>query len=122
MNKLAIAGIFLGSMMIASTAMAQEYSGNPDRFPSIGINLGGGAQTGDSRALNSGSSAIQDVEQSYGALALDVRLPVSDRVTLSGAIGYIGSSFEATETPLLLGQKTETNGVEFNVGVRFYLH
>ncbi|HMX95117.1 MAG TPA: hypothetical protein PKC50_07725 [Elusimicrobiota bacterium] len=122
MNKVAIAGIFLGFTMMALTANAQEYSGNPDRLPSIGINLGGGAQTGDSRAFNSGTSAIQDVEQSYGELSLDVRLPVSDRVTLSGAIGFIGSSFEATETSQLLGQKTETNGVEFNIGVRFYIH
>lgn len=78
---------------------AARFEGNPDKVPSF----------------------KQDLKVNNGRLVLDFRAPVSNSVTLNAAIGLTGSSSEAKETALLLGQKADTNGVSFNVGIRVYL-
>ena len=120
MNKI-ITLIVLLAAPVASL-MAEEYAGNPDRFPSVGLNWAGSAEKGDATVFGTGISAKQDVEVTNGAFVLDLRLPVSNNVTLSGSVASLASSFDAPETPLLLGQKSETTGFAFSVGVRFYIH
>lgn len=106
----------------AASLFAAEHAGNPDRFPSIGINWSGSAEDGDSTVFGGGSSAKQDVEVASGAFVLDLRLPVSSNVTFTAAIGSSATTVEAPETPLLFGQKSETSGLGLSVGVRFYIH
>ena len=117
---------FVALMMLlaAPTASlkAAQFEGNPDRMPSIGLNWAGSAEEGESTVFGGGSSAKQNVEVSNGAFVLDLRLPVSNSVTLSAAIGSSVTTVEAPETPLLFGQKSETDGVGFSLGVRFYIH
>lgn len=113
--------LLVGIFMVASVS-AGEYQGNPDRFPSVGISLIGNAEDGDSTTFGGGASGTQNVEVENGAFVVDLRLPVSDHITFTGAIGTSSTSVDAQETPLLFGQKSETEGVSFSVGVRFYIH
>ena len=120
MKRLTAFVLLLAAPMTNLTA--GEYPGNPDRFPSIGVNFAGAAEDGTSTVSGGSVSARQDVEVSNGAFILDLRLPVSDNLTHLGAIGSHSTTVEAPETPLLFGQKSETEGVSFSVGVRFYIH
>lgn len=117
-KMLAVAVLLLAS---AAAVNAKEFPANPDRFPSVGITLAGAAESGDVRTFGGGASATQSANASHGAFTLDLRLPMSDNVTLSGSISSLRSSFEAPETSMLFGQESETNGAGFSVGVRFYI-
>ena len=116
--KYAIVALMLA---VGSTSWAVEYPGNPDKVPSVGFNFGGIAESGDVTVTDSPNSAKQTIEMTNAHLILDVRVPVSNNVTLNGALGLSGSTSQANETPMLLGQKSESSGLSFNVGVRFYL-
>lgn len=116
-SSLLLLVFFLGGI-----ASAGEYSGNPDRMPSVGLNFAGNAEDGDVTVFGSSASAKQDVKAANAAFIVDLRMPISNSVTITGAIGSIASRFEAPETTLLLGQKSETSGISFSVGIRFYIH
>lgn len=120
MKKIILA--LLVGLISRVTARAEVYEGNPDKMPSIGLNLGGTSESGDSIVKGSGSSATQNMNVSSGHLVLDLRLPVSNSVTLSAAIGSVATKVTADETPLLFGNDTKTNGLAFDVGIRFYIH
>lgn len=113
--------MMIAGLLLAAVGVRAEVEGNPDRFPSIGINYTGAFEDGEGTAYDTGLSASQDIEISHGVLALDLRLPVSGNVTLNGAIGITGTEATANETNLLQGGKQETDGMFVNVGVRFYL-
>lgn len=116
---------FVALVVLLAAPMASlkaEVAGNPDRYPSVGLTWSGSAEDGDSVVFGGGSSAEQDVEVSNGAFVLDLRLPVSDTVTFSAAVGSSATEVEAPETPLLFGQKSKTSGIGFSLGVRFYIH
>lgn len=117
--KSLLVGILLAS---AATCSAAEYKGNPDRLPSIGLTFGGIAETGNATLSSGGASATQPAELSNGHFVLDGRVPVSDRLTLMGSLGYTGSSSDVKETTLLDGQKVDTTGISFSVGLRIYLN
>lgn len=110
------------AVVCGGTAWAEVYEGNPDKMPSIGISAGSGSESGDSKAFGGGASASQDIDLSNRHLALDIRLPVSDSVTLSAAVASTQSKVSFQETPLLFGNNTKTDGYSFDVGVRFYIH
>lgn len=120
MKKLMLMVMLVGLSRV--TARAAVYEGNPDKMPSIGLNLGGVSESGTSKATASGASASQDMTVSSGHLVLDLRLPVSNSVTLSAAIGSVSTTVKAEETPILFGNDGKTSGVSFDVGVRFYIH
>jgi hypothetical protein len=107
---------------MAIRVSAAEYPGNPDRFPSIGLNFAGSAETGDATTFGGGASAKQDLKVSNGALILDLRLPVSNNVTITGGVASIATKIDASETTVLFGSKSDTSGASFNLGVRFYIH
>lgn len=120
MKKFMLALVLVGLSRV--TARAEVYEGNPDRMPSIGLNLGGVSESGNSTVKGGGASAVQDMTVSSGHLVLDLRLPVSNSVTLSAAIGSVSTKVTAEETPILFGNDAKSNGLSFDVGVRFYIH
>lgn len=119
MKKAILAGLFLGMTQVG---MAGEHSGNPDRFPSIGLNYTGTALSGDGTVMASGVSAKQDEDLVMGEFMVDGRFPVSDWITLSAGLGLIGYEFKGEETALLAGGKDELSGVKVNLGIRWYIH
>lgn len=118
-KTIALCGLVFG---LTGMAMAGEFPGNPDRFPSIGVNYTGAFESGDATVKDSGLSATQDAEISRGMLVLDGRLPVSNSFTINAAIGFTGTTTEAQETPLLLGSESDTSGAFINIGLRYYIH
>lgn len=119
MKKMAllIAGILSGSVLNAA-----EFKDNPDRFPSIGVFYQGGSESGDVTFKASGLQASQDIKSSGDSITFDLRLPVSDTITLFGGISSTRSEFSGTETSVLNGQEGQSDGMSFGVGVRFYIH
>lgn len=115
MKVLLCAGIFM------ATPLSAEYKGNPDRFTSIGINYQGYSVNGDITVKGGPLSVTQNANDSGGSFALDVRIPVSNDVTITGNIGYLSSKSTAEETSVLLGQVSKGTGASFGVGIRFYL-
>ena len=113
--------VFVGLMVLAGAVQAGEHPDNPDRFPSIGVFLDGAATSGEAEAKASGFTASQDVESTAGGLTLDLRLPISGRTTLYGAIGFISQTSELSETNLLAGGESDESGVAFRLGARWYL-
>lgn len=120
MNKIMLA-LLVGFMAVVSVR-AEGYEGNPDKIPSIGLNLGGSSESGDSTLKSAGTFASQNMDVTTGHLVLDLRLPVSNSVTLSAAVGSLTTKVTAEETPLLFGNDSKTNGYDFEVGIRFYIH
>ncbi len=121
MKTLNIAGLvsvlLLGVCAIGHT----EHSGNPDRYPSLGLNYTGIAESGDFTTKDSGFSAKQNTTINSGALVLDGRFPVSNSLTLNAAIGLTGTKSQGDETPVVTGSNLKTNGTLINVGIRFYI-
>jgi hypothetical protein len=113
-NIIAAVGILI---LAGSSAWSGEFAGNPDRFPSIGLNYNGISASGESKTL----TFKQDADYSEGNIVADLRLPVSDNFTLNGALGYLTSTAERKESATLNKGEDELSGITFNVGVRYYL-
>jgi len=117
MRRAIMVGLLLGTVTISH---ADWFEYNPDHAPSIGLTYSGAMEDGDATVTDGPISVKQNVDAVSGMLVLDTRVPVSDNLTLHGAIGVTGTEIEATETPDLLGGKTETGGVFFSLGARIY--
>lgn len=100
---------------------AGDYPENPDRMTSIGVNYHGFSHTGTATTVVSPLKANQDIEIEGGTLIADIRLPVSNSTTLNFALGYQGGTTEAKETNLLAGGESDTDGITFTIGARFYI-
>lgn len=120
MKKFMLAVLLVGLSRV--TARAAVYEGNPDKMPSIGLSGGGISQSGDGTVMGGGASASQGMDISSAHVTLDLRLPVSDAVTLSAAVGSVSTKVTAAETGVLFGSESKTSGVAFDVGIRFYIH
>ena len=94
--------LFLATISMGVNAHAAQYPDNPDRFPSLGLHIGGAAESGDATFTDTGLFTKQDVTISTGRLLLDLRLPVSNSITLLGSLGFHGGTVEGKETALLL--------------------
>ncbi|MGQ0644593.1 MAG: hypothetical protein ACT4O3_03780 [Elusimicrobiota bacterium] len=123
MKKLILAvGLAAG---LAASVQAAEWPENPDRFPSVGLNYTGIFQSGDTKYdLIAGGSASQDLSIDENYLVADLRLPVSNRMTLTGGLGFAGFMGELTKNAAAGadGQEQDATGVLVNLGVRFYIH
>ena len=103
-------------------AFAGEFERNPDRFPSIGLTLSLAGESGTATVKQTGFSANQNISSGSGSLVVDLRAPVSNSLTLFGAIGLTGSSLTADETNLLSGQDIRGGGFILSVGIRYYMN
>lgn len=110
----------LAAMLLAPTAgYCWEFPKNPDRFPSLGFNYTGVAETGNIKATNNEG---QDLETKSGALVLDTRMPLSDSFTLYLGIGATSSNIKGKESSSLLANETDTSGGLFTIGGRYYFN
>lgn len=119
-KMLLLACLFFG--IVGVNSKAEEFAQNPDRMPSVGFALASGGESGTFTVRDSGFSAPQDLKTTTRAFVIDARVPVSNSVTLNGAVGFTGTNVDANETNILAGGKTDTSGVSLSIGVRFYLH
>jgi len=112
----------LSIVLVAGTAVAAEYDRNPDRFTSLGLTLNLTGSSGDTTLSSGGLSASQDTASGFAGVEVDVRVPVSQSVTLSGALAVFGSGSEADETAALFKQEVNEGGVSLTVGMRYYFN
>lgn len=124
--------------LLPSTLLAYERQGNPDRFPSVGLNWTSSKATGsysESVAASvfapTGYLASQGLNMSGKVLTADLRMPVSDRFTVYGSYSHLTINSSLPEVPYMgvptgpqpiVGKSSNTSGNSFGVGVRYYIH
>jgi len=109
------------TLLIPMTAWA-EFSDNPDRFASFGISLGLAGESGTAKLTDTGFSAEQDATFGSSDITLDFRAPVSNSVTLFGALSFLGDQQKYDETAQLAGQKLNASGAAIRIGARIYFN
>jgi hypothetical protein len=110
---------------ISSSAHSTEYKENPDRFPSIGLNLGYGSDTGTLSATNGFTSEDQSLYEDFRALNIDGRLPISQNLTFNASLAYSVSRAHGDfiSIPINLGGfDQKISGYGASVGFRYYFH
>lgn len=122
-----------GVMFLAINAMAYEIQGNPDRFPSVGLNYTGTFLKGTGSLAPIPGFIItdeKDLKETAHVGMLDLRLPVNENITLNAGAGYAGRVNERVDASLaqndtaIFGERIKDNlsGPTFNVGARYYFH
>lgn len=101
---------------------AWEYPQNPDRFPSIGLNLSGENGTGDVKYPSMPALGSQDLSGTSSAFILDTRLPLSNSFTLNLALGGTSSELKGDANATFESSKQTMSGGIFNIGVRYYFN
>lgn len=119
MKRLMIVAAIIG---LSSVLRAEEFSGNPDRFPSVGLWVSGGTLKGDDTISAEGLSTKQDVHMNNAALNVDFRVPVSNSLSLMMGASAITSSSKSDETNILTADKTDLDGYSGFLGVRIFIH
>lgn len=121
-NKLMkITLIVVGFMLISLTLKAQEYPRNPDRFPSFGLNYSNSMVKGDSGSVSTSETLVGSENLKVDTIGLDVRIPVSNQITVSAAYEMIDGG--RTSSIRNLSQSfTNLDGYKASFGVRFYLN
>jgi hypothetical protein len=112
----------LAVVLFAGTAFAAEFDRTPDRFTSLGLTVNLTGASGDNTISSGGASASQDTASGLAGLEVDLRVPVSQSVTLSGALAVFGTGSEADETGLLTKQEINEGGVSLTLGMRYYFN
>jgi hypothetical protein len=112
----------LSIVLLTGPAFAAEYDRNPDRFTSLGLTVNLTGSAGDNTVSSGGLSASQDVASGLAGLEVDLRVPVSQSVTLSGALAIFGSGSEADETAVFSKQEVNEGGVSLTLGMRYYFN
>jgi len=108
--------------LCAASAHAWEKKANPDRFTSVGINLTGQSANGIWDTTLRNTLGNQSVKTNASMFVVDLRVPVTNWMTLNTAVGLTSVTLEAEETPYLAGQKVNQSGGMFSVGARFYFN
>lgn len=109
-------------VLAPAIASAMEFERNPDRFPSIGISLGLAGAAGETEFKFAGASAKQDTTFGQSDITLDTVIPVSQSVTIFGALSLLGERDEADETAILDGATTDMSGLGIRLGARIYFN
>lgn len=94
-------------ILLTSPALAWEKRLNPDRFPSIGLELGKGQEPGIPRAGINGNQTNAGTFDFIG----DFKFPVTDAFTMHASFQNIGIN----------NNLSYTEGYRIAVGARIYL-
>ncbi len=100
---------------------AQEYPRNPDRFPSFGVSYSNSMVNGDSGSVAGTTTLIGSENVKADTIGADIRIPVSNQITVSAAYEMINGDRTNTVRNLSQGY-TNLDGYKASFGVRFYLN
>ena len=106
------------AVLLLAAAAAQAETLNPDRFPSVGLNMTRLSLSGDASATVMGSSASEDLTGSATTILADMRYPVSDNWTLTAALG--GHFAHQDGTGSVSTSEASGHGLVTGLGVRYY--
>jgi len=121
MKKL-VAVLGLVTVVSVVNCGAWEYPQNPDRFPSIGLNLTGESMAGEVKSPSFPALGSQDIEGTDSTLVLDTRLPLSNSFTLNIALGGTRNETKYKQTPTQDSAEIKGDGGIFSIGCRYYFN
>jgi hypothetical protein len=111
----------IGSVVFfANTALAARYEQNPDHLPSMGISVGLEGLTGTIDLNPSSPQISQDSLLYRFDVTLDLRMPLSERLTLFGTASFITRIDDVEADPLSSGTQTDEFGGGGRIGLRIY--
>lgn len=128
--------VVLSLLLASSAAWSWEFKNNPDRVPSVGLNYSGTWLSGTGTFDPVPGFVFRtedDLKDRTNQGVADLRLPVSNNLTLSVGGGYVKRSVDRIDTGLLpllnggiavVGDKLsdDFSGPTFNVGARYYFN
>lgn len=125
--KILIAGLILIAPTIAG---AWEVPGNPDRFPSVGLNIGNGELSGPryesdlpGTSLNRNQGGHE--KNFFHSLGADVRVPIHQSVTLSFSYDALDSDnhySRQSNGQSIYETSNNLSGYRYGIGLRLYLN
>ncbi len=108
-------------------AHAWEFSRNPDRFPSVGLNANTARLDGERNNVNLPGTGLQQPFKDSGsldfdAIGADVRLPINDGITLNFTYDRLTYGSNLVRDGNVYQQKDHFSGNRFGFGIRVYLN
>jgi len=124
MKKIIMASLL---MLLTPLIHAWECPRNPDRFPSLGLNISTAKLTGDKNYVNNpglpNPQPFKDSgHQDFDSVGADVRLPVTDGLTFSVSYDQISANGDYTRDQNIFKQSDNFDGYRVGVGVRMYFN
>lgn len=107
--------LLLSLMCIFGTAYAYEQPGNPDRYPSVGLNWDRNHVKTEYEFA--GLKQEDFTKETSNAFIADFRLPMSAWFTVNVHGGYL-----KTQNDIFTGEEVGGNGYNVGIGVRVYIH
>ncbi len=134
MKRALLLFVVMGLSSVAHAISGWEYTGNPDRFPSLGLSYNRTILDGKYYAdtYNNTWNVTNGNTFEGSNVVIDGRFPLSDYLTLSVGGGYsaldlntrdntvanIGGTLYQYNVPI----KNSMTGYNVNVGIRWYIH
>lgn len=118
---------FIVVLLAASSAQAWEFRDNPDRFPSVGVNVAASSLKGDKREVDGPGGSLERARTGSASLCshwvgLDVRLPINSVMTLNFYGDSINTEDNFTRDFNVYHETTGLNGYHYGAGIRFYMN
>ena len=116
------------SLVLAQQAKAWEFARNPDRFPSIGLNISAADLNGKRDEVSQPANPILamnaggDVDYQSNTVGADVRLPVNDGMTLTLSADHFDNRSTFERKGNLYRESESLRGVRYGLGVRIYFN
>jgi hypothetical protein len=108
-------------MVVASRAWGWDVRGNPDRYPSIGLDYAGSYLMGNETQHGPNYCRVaSDLSTTNHALSADLRLPLTRNwtITVGGGIAYTSYHVDPA-----WGETRDTQvGPSGRVALRYYIH
>lgn len=117
----------LSLFSVTTISYGWEFESNPDRFPSVGINVNTTQLVGDRAEIDQPSPILTrnqggPIKSTYDSIGVDLRLPVSNHLTFT----FYGDSIRSDDSFKRKGdQYKETNtvsGARYGFSVRMYFN
>jgi hypothetical protein len=121
------ATLTIAAFLIAASASAWERPLNPDRFPSIGLNVDNFHTSGEFTSVSSPNLPLTLVERgpaqdSYTGLGVDVRFPATDSVTLGAGYTHIDGDSVHSRNNNIYRESVNYTGYRLTFSARLYLN
>lgn len=117
---------FVLLLSTASICSAWEFPRNPDRFPSFGFNVTNTELDGSRFQISSPTTALTRNDKGslstfVHALGGDIRLPVSNQLTVTLSGDYIESESDFIRDSRVYSETDKIDGYRYGLSFRLYL-
>jgi hypothetical protein len=124
--KTIIATIVVTLSLAASHAFAWDIPENPDRFPSVGLNMSNAALNGPRSEIDGPArrQRIQHGDESSDlhSLGADIRLPATQSLTFTVSYDHLEGSSHFEREGGIYKQSSNLDGYRWGFGMRLYFN